>query len=133
MYELSRPGGMASATAQDGLVPASILSQPEARSTVQAVPGWEAHRSLHFRSPAPGSADWMRWFQSRPGTEPQDPGSTPTDYDMVFAFKTLPMWWKAMGPPGQPMPFSTSMLRHGTPEPKAFNEYNGAPLKPQGK
>ena len=84
-------------------------------------------------SPAPGSADWMRWFKSRPGTEPQDPGSVAADYDMVFAFKTLPMWWKAMGPPGQPMPFSLRMLHHGTPEPKVFNEYTGAPLKPSGK
>jgi hypothetical protein len=26
-------------------------------------------------SPAPGSTDWMRWFQSRPGTQPQDPNT----------------------------------------------------------
>ncbi|MGD0617861.1 MAG: hypothetical protein ABSB67_09390 [Bryobacteraceae bacterium] len=83
-------------------------------------------------SPAPGSADWMKWFQSRPGTEPQDPetGSVATDCDMVFAFKTLPMWWKAMGPPGQPMPFAIRQLLHGSPQPKQFNEYTGAPLKP---
>jgi hypothetical protein len=83
-------------------------------------------------SPAPGSADWMRWFQSRPGTEPQDPGtgSIAADYDMVFVFKTLPMWWKAMGPAGQPMPFTDRLIRHGSPEPKRFNEYTGAPLKP---
>lgn len=82
-------------------------------------------------SPAPGSSDWMRWFQSRNGTEPQDPGSgsVATDYDMVFAFKTLPMWWKAVGPPGQPMPFTMRLLRHGSAEPKQFNEYTGAPLK----
>jgi hypothetical protein len=82
-------------------------------------------------SPAPGSAEWMRWFQSHPGTEPLDPdtGSVAADYDMVFAFKTLPMWWKAMGPAGQPMPFTDRMLRHGVPLPKQFNEYTGAPLK----
>ena len=61
------------------------------------------------------------------------PGSVAADYDMVFAFKTLPMWWKATGTPGQPMPFSMRMLRHGTAEPKAFNEYTGAPLKPPQK
>lgn len=82
-------------------------------------------------SPAPGSADWMRWFQSRPGTQAQDPGtgSVAADYDMVFVFKTLPMWWKAMGPPGQPMPFTNRLLRHGVQLPKEFNEYTGAPLK----
>jgi hypothetical protein len=83
-------------------------------------------------SPAPGSADWMKWFQSRPGTEPQDPdtGSVATDCDMVFAFKTLPMWWKAMGTPGQPMPFAIRQLLHGAAQAKQFNEYTGAPLKP---
>jgi hypothetical protein len=82
-------------------------------------------------SPAPGSTDWFRWFQSRPGTKPQDPGtgSIATDYDMVFAFKTLPMWWKAMGPTDQPMPFTSRGLRHGAPEPQEYNEYTGAPLK----
>ena len=83
-------------------------------------------------SPAPGSADWSRWFQDRPGTEPQDPdtGSVAADYDMVFAFKTLPMWWKATGPANAAMPFTLRELRHGTLEPKRFNEYTGAPLKP---
>src|SRR5438874_12591945 len=69
-------------------------------------------------SPAPGSTEWMRWFQSRPGTEPQDPGSVAADYDMVFAFKTLPMWWAATGPAGQSAPFSTRLLTHGTTPPK---------------
>ena len=82
-------------------------------------------------SPAPGSADWSRWFQDRAGTEPQDPntGSVATDYDMVFAFKTLPMWWKAVGPKDTPMPFAVRSLRHGTESPTQYNEYNGAPLK----
>jgi hypothetical protein len=84
-------------------------------------------------SPAPGSTDWMRWFQSRPGTEPQDPntGSAACDYDMVFAFKTLPMWWKAMSPAGTPAPFSERLLQHGALPAKVFNEYSGAPLKKQ--
>jgi hypothetical protein len=85
-------------------------------------------------SPAPASADWSRWFQDRNGTEPQDPGtgSVATDYDMVFAFKTLPAWWKAMGPAGQPVPFTLRQIRRGSSAPKEFNEYTGAPLK-QGK
>ncbi len=83
-------------------------------------------------SPAPGSPEWMRWFQSRPGTAPQDPksGSIATDYDMVFAFKTLPMWWKATGPVNLEMPFTTRSIQRGSPAPKRFNEYTGAPLKP---
>jgi hypothetical protein len=82
-------------------------------------------------SPAPGSAEWSRWFQDRPGTDPQDPdsGSVATDYDMVFAFKTLPMWWKAVGPKDTPMPFAVRSLRHGADAPVRYNEYNGAPLK----
>lgn len=83
-------------------------------------------------SPAVASADWSRWFQDRPGTEPQDPGtgSVATDYDMVFAFKTLPMWWKAMNPAEAATPFAMRLLRHGEAEPKQFNEYTGAPLRP---
>jgi hypothetical protein len=80
-------------------------------------------------SPAPGSTVWANWFQSRPGTVPQDAGDIPTDYDMVFAFKTLPMWWKATGPRGQPAPFSMLQLRAGKHQPQEFNEYTGAPLK----
>lgn len=83
-------------------------------------------------SPTPGSPVWSHWFQDRSGTEPQDlnTGSVATDYDMVFAFKTLPMWWKATGPKNLPMPFTLRELRHGSLEPKRFNEYTGAPLKP---
>lgn len=82
-------------------------------------------------SPAPGSAEWMRWFQDRPGTEAQDAdsGSVAADYDMVFTFKTLPMWWKATGGKDAPMPFALRTLRHGAEAPALFNEYNGAPLK----
>ncbi len=89
-------------------------------------------RDPYICSPAPGSPDWSRWFQDRSGTEPQDPntGSVAADYDMVFAFKTLPMWWKATGPANAAMPFTLRQLRHGTPEPRRFNEYTGAPLKP---
>jgi hypothetical protein len=82
-------------------------------------------------SPAPGSADWFRWFQNRDGTQPFDPntGSLATDFDMVFAFKTLPTWWRATGPAGQPAPFAMRQLRNGVAQPQEFNEYSGAPLK----
>ncbi len=85
-------------------------------------------------SPAPASPEWSRWFQSHPGTEPLDPdtGSIATDYDMVFAFKTLPMWWKATGGSlTAPMPFTLRMLKRGAETPQKYNEYTGAPLKPQ--
>jgi len=39
-----------------------------------------------------GSPFWMHWFQSRPGTEPADPGTVAFDYDMVFTFKSLMAW-----------------------------------------
>ena len=82
-------------------------------------------------SPAPGSAEWMRWFQDRLGSEAQDAdsGSVAADYDMVFTFKTLPMWWKATDGKDAAMPFALRTLRHGTEGPAQFNEYNGAPLK----
>ncbi|MDD5271828.1 MAG: hypothetical protein PHU14_03825 [Methylovulum sp.] len=82
-------------------------------------------------SPAPGSADWSKWFKDRPGTEPQDPdtGSIATDYDMVFAFKSLPLWWKAVGPANLPMPFTLFQLKSSAQD-VIFNQYTGAPLKP---
>jgi len=86
---------------------------------------------LNICSPAPGSTEWLRWFADRPGTEPQDlnTGSVAADYDMVFTFKTLPMWWKATGPKGAAMPFALRTLRHGAQPPIQYNEYNGAPLQ----
>jgi hypothetical protein len=85
-------------------------------------------------SPAPGSPDWFRWFQNRLGTEPFDPGtgSVATDFDMVFAFKTLPAWWRAQGASDQPEPFAMHAVRAGASQPKLFNEYSGAPLKGPG-
>lgn len=50
----------------------------------------------------PGSPNWMRWFQSNPGTKPIGPatasGKMPQalDYDMVTAFKAIPMWEAAV-------------------------------------
>ncbi len=69
----------------------------------------------------PGSPQWMQWFQSRAGTVPQDPGTTPFDYDMVFVFKSLPAWQKATS--GRPT-LLHGMDRTGKPVEK-FIEYNG--------
>lgn len=57
---------------------------------------------------APGSAEWMRWFQSRSGDVAQDPGTVALDYDMVTAFKALPAWETALGvraPSGRRRPY----------------------------
>jgi hypothetical protein len=79
-------------------------------------------------SPAPASTEWMRWFQSRPGTAPQDAGAVALDYDDVTAFKSLALWWLATGPQGQPIP---EMLRPSNA--RKYNQYTGAPLKPPQK
>lgn len=46
----------------------------------------------------PGSEGWMKWFQSRDGSTPMDPGTGQIglDYDMVTAFKAIPLWEAAM-------------------------------------
>jgi hypothetical protein len=83
-------------------------------------------------SPAPGSPDWMRWFQNRPGTVPQDVGSVALDYDEVFAFKALKIWWAATGPSEQPAPFLMVRQRTAAVPGQRFNAYTGAPIKPAG-
>ncbi|MDB5959468.1 MAG: hypothetical protein JWP59_762, partial [Massilia sp.] len=46
-------------------------------------------------SPAPGSSEWMKWFQNRKGDVAMDPstGNVAGDFDMVLTFKTLPAWF----------------------------------------
>lgn len=44
----------------------------------------------------PGSDTWMKWFQSRAGDVPMDAGNIALDYDMVTAFKAIPMWQAAL-------------------------------------
>jgi hypothetical protein len=75
-------------------------------------------------SPAPGSTDWFEWFQDRPGTQPKDAGTVALDYDMVFAFKSLPLWSKAVGKPvmllkrsGRPAETANDLLYNGKPAP----------------
>jgi hypothetical protein len=49
----------------------------------------------YLNSPVPGSPDWMKWFQNRPGTLPMDGGSVAADFDLTLTFKALPAWFKA--------------------------------------
>ena len=42
-----------------------------------------------------GNPEWMQWFQSRPGSQPQNPGHIALDYDMNYSFKVLPAWYAA--------------------------------------
>lgn len=71
-------------------------------------------------SPAPGSPEWMKWFQNRYGNVPMDEGSFATDFDEVFSFKSLPIWAKATRP----------HLAAAVEEPsdRRYNQYTGAPL-----
>lgn len=57
----------------------------------------------YLNSPAPGSADWLRWFQNRKGDVPMDKGSIATDFDMVLAFKSLPYWFAAQSGKTHPL------------------------------
>lgn len=63
---------------------------------VTNAPGSSTKQALVLHEP--GSKGWMKWFQSRSGTEPMDPGDgrIGLDYDMVTAFKAIPMWQAAL-------------------------------------
>jgi len=80
-------------------------------------------------SPAPGSTAWMKWFQNRRGNQPMDPGSFATDFDEVFSFKSLKLWWAAVGPANQPLPELLRTPARG----QRFNLYSGAPLPSAGR
>jgi hypothetical protein len=49
----------------------------------------------YLNSPAPGSSEWLRWFQNRPGNVPMDAGSVAGDYDLALTFRVLPAWQEA--------------------------------------
>jgi hypothetical protein len=49
----------------------------------------------YLNSPAPGSTDWVRWFQNRKGDVPMDAGSVAGDYDLGLVFRVLPAWYEA--------------------------------------
>jgi hypothetical protein len=76
-------------------------------------------------SPAPSSTAWMKWFQDRLGTEAMDAGSFATDFDEVFSFKSLNLWWAATGGANKFMPMLLQVPSHGQ---QRFNQYTGAPL-----
>lgn len=57
----------------------------------------------YIMAPAPGSKEWDKWFQDRPGNVPMDKGvdnaSVATDFDMVLCFKSLKKWVEAQPNP----------------------------------
>ncbi|WP_223631753.1 hypothetical protein [Corallococcus sp. EGB] len=74
----------------------------------------------------PGSPAWMKWFQDNPGNVPLDPGTVPMDFDMVFAFKSLPAWQAATQGNSGMKDFEAADLLRGTPpvNPRDL-KYNG--------
>jgi hypothetical protein len=51
--------------------------------------------SPYLNSPAPGSSEWLRWFQNRRGNVPMDEGSVAGDFDLALTFRVLPAWFEA--------------------------------------
>lgn len=49
----------------------------------------------YLNSPLPGSGEWLRWFENRPGTVPMDAGSVAGDFDLALTFRVLPAWLEA--------------------------------------
>ncbi len=60
------------------------------------LPGYTDDNGLTMYNP--GSDEWMKWFQNRDGKLAMDPGKGQIglDYDMVTAFKAIPLWQEAM-------------------------------------
>ncbi|GMU05727.1 hypothetical protein [Corallococcus caeni] len=74
----------------------------------------------------PGSQAWMKWFQDNPGNVPLDPGTVPMDFDMVFAFKSLPAWQAAtQGNSGMKAFEALDAVRGQTPVNPRDLKYNG--------
>ncbi|KAF1008322.1 MAG: hypothetical protein GAK28_01303 [Luteibacter sp.] len=82
-------------------------------------------------SPVPGSAEWMKWFKNRKGDVAMDPGSFATDFDEVFSFKALKLWYTATNPQKKPAPQLKLLSRPGAP--MEYNQYTGAPLPSDDK
>jgi hypothetical protein len=49
----------------------------------------------YLNSPLPGSNEWLRWFENRPGTVAMDAGSVAGDFDLALTFRVLPAWLEA--------------------------------------
>lgn len=125
------------ATGKPGTVPVANSSCMSCHSPAQwqfqsfLMPGKIAGNNYYMA--VPGSPDWFRWFQDRPGTEPMDEGSIALDYDMMFAFKALPYWAKATQNQLENLrlftrPAELLQLKQST---KVMGRsYNGLPFKP---
>lgn len=79
-------------------------------------------------SPPVASPAWMKWFQNRRGSTPMDAGAVATDFDLVLSFKSLPLWWAAVG---KTDPTTQPDLLRLAPHTRNFNHYTGAPLPPR--
>ncbi|WP_052162559.1 hypothetical protein [Aquabacterium sp. NJ1] len=88
--------------------------------------GKPKHKGQNICSPAPASAAWMKWFTNRLGTQPMDKGSVAMDFDEVFSFKSLPMWWAATHP--TPKAAVGAVESEPAVSAQRFNQYTGAPL-----
>ncbi len=102
----------------------SFSGPPPAGFQLCGADGQPSPDGQNICSPAPGSAAWMKWFQDRAGTQAMDAGSVATDFDEVFSFKSLALWWAATSPPNAPTPQFMRLLPHSV----RYNQYNGAPL-----
>lgn len=74
--------------------------------------------SPYLYSPAPGSTEWLRWFQNRKGNEPMNTGSIAADFDMVLTFKSMPAWYSATHAKPHLL---TGMSRSGKPQAMDYN------------
>lgn len=69
--------------------------------------------------------------QEPPGHGGYGPCSFATDFDEVFAFKSLKLWWLAVGPKDQALPLLGVQNTPGLGV--RFNQYSGAPLRTNRK
>ncbi len=126
LHELPQHRAVECRPARDGDLPAPVLChrRPEISGRLPALQrrGEQDPNGSYICSPAPGSAGWMKWFQNRRGDVPMDRGSFATDFDEVFSFKSLPLWWAAVNPSGAAM-----AVQEGAPA-QRVNQYTGAPL-----
>jgi hypothetical protein len=124
------------ATGKLGTVPVANSSCMSCHSPAQwqfqsfLLPGYV--NSSGYYMATPGSPDWFRWFQDRPGTQPMDAGSVALDYDMMFAFKALPAWAKATQQPLDNLRVfmrpSDMLLQKKQAVPLTERNYNGLPF-----
>ena len=96
------PGGLASAgclgchSSAQYQFKSFLLPTTTNPGTAIPAPGTSTNTSLVMYKP--GSKGWMKWFQNRPGYQAMDlgKGQIGLDYDMVTAFKAIPLWQAAV-------------------------------------